>query len=772
MRGMRQESFLFLRSTAPRKGSSGVNDMKIGLFSALRNRLVILILLAPIPSLGLAVYSSLHIFNEHVAEVQADTMRAVKLVSANQKQLTAEARGLLEALIRFPAIRAVAPESCDAFLSGMMQGFPGYINIGLVSPDGELVCSAVPMKSPVKFSELDFFQRAMKTCAFSVGDYFSGVVSGRPSVNFGMPIQDSSGNVRGVAFATVDLLHVNKRLIAALPYEGAAMTFLNDRGRVLASYPDPAGLTGKSVPDSLLLRTIQAKGGEGTAQVAGLDGVPSLLAFAPVSSSPERIVYLIVGVPETAAFLAARHLLYRQAAIILIAILLVVAIVWLGNDRLILRRVSLLGKAAEQMRAGNLGVRSGIAHSQDELGQLAEAFDGMSEALDRREVERTHAIEEVRRLNEELEQRVAERTTQLETTKKRLEGSLDVLQRQSSQMAKLSEMSNLLQSCLTADEANTVVSRFAQEFFNASAGGLFMTDSARGAVDASIVWGEIPLAERAFAPEDCWALRGGRAYVVGPSHPGPYCRHVGGGAMQDYICVPLTAHAETMGILHLRGFTARLGPDQEIQERERVSLLQLAENLAERTALAIANIRLHETLLALSIQDPLTGLYNRRHMEEMIMREELQAQRSGSTFGIVMIDIDHFKDFNDTYGHQAGDVVLREAGHFLQRNIRGVDIACRYGGEEFVVILPGASTEMTLQRAEQWCSAFAEINLEYRGMLLPQVTLSLGVATFPKHGASWQAALRAADEALYDAKQQGRNRVVVAPEPARLVSKA
>lgn len=744
--------------------------MKIRLFSALRNRLVILILLAPIPSLGLTVYSSWQIFNAQVAEVQANAMRAVKMVSANQKRLTAEARNLLEVLIRFPVIGAAAPESCDAFLTGLIPGFPGYLNIGLIRPDGELICSAVPLKSPVNFSDRDFFQRAMKTRAFAVGDYFGGLVPGTPSVNFGMPIQDPNGNVRGAAFAAVDLLHANKLLIEALPYQGATMTFLNDRGQILARYPDSQGLTGKSMPDALLLRTIQAKGGEGTAQVAGLDGVPSLLAFATLSRSPERIVYLTIGVPETAAFLAARSLLYRQTAILLIAILLVIGIVWLGNDRLILRRVSRLGKAAEQMRAGNLGARSGIDHSQDELGQLAEAFDGMSEALDRREMERTHAMKEVRRLNEELEQRVAERTTQLETTKKRLEGSLEVLQRHSSQMTKLSEMSNLLQSCLTADEANTVVSRFARDLFNASAGGLFMTSPARDVVDASIVWGEMPPNELTFAPEDCWALRGGRPYVVGPSHPGPYCRHVGGEAQLDYICVPLTAHAETMGILHLRGFEALPSPDREMQERERVSRLQLAENLAERTALAIANIRLHETLLALSIHDPLTGLYNRRHMEEMITREELQAQRNGTSFGIVMIDVDHFKNFNDTFGHQAGDMMLREAGRFLQSHTRGVDIACRYGGEEFVVILPGASTEMTLQRAEQLRSAFTGIHPEYRGKPLPKVTLSLGVATFPKHGASWQAALRAADEALYAAKQQGRNRVAVAPDPAKPLS--
>ncbi|MGE5028233.1 MAG: diguanylate cyclase [Betaproteobacteria bacterium] len=692
-------------------------------------------------------------------------MRSAKVVSANQKQLMVGVRNLLEAIVRLPVIRAATPESCEAFLTGLIRGFPGYRNIGVVNADGELICSALPLKSAVNFADMNFFQRVIKTRAFAVGDNFSGIGSDAPSINFGVPFQDGRGNVRGVVFVSVDPVYANKPLVEAFPYEGAGMAFLNDRGRILARYPDPAGLTGKSLPDSMLLRTILSKGGEGVARVAGLDGVPSLVAFVTVSSSPERIIYLAVSVPESAAFLAARPFLYRQAAILLGAILLVAVIIWLGNDRLILRRVSLLGKAAEQMRAGNLGARSGIAHSRDELGQLAEAFDGMCKALDHRELERTHALKEVRRLNEQLEQRVTERTTQLETTKKRLEGSFMVLHRQSMQMNKLSEMSNLLQSCLTVEEANTVVSRFVGDLFSVSAGGLFMTSPARDAVEASIVWGEIPSGEKFFAPEDCWALRGGRPYVVGHAHPGPYCRHVGEEAQHDYICVPLTAHAETMGILHLRGFETLPGQDREMRERERVNRLQLAENLAERTALAIANIRLHETLLALSVHDPLTGLYNRRHMEEMIAREELQAQRNRSSFGIIMIDVDHFKNFNDTYGHPAGDAVLREVGRFLQGRTRSVDIACRYGGEEFVVILPGASTEMTLQRAEEWRSAFTEINLEYRGKPLPRVTLSLGVATFPKHGASWLSALRTADEALYAAKQQGRNRVAVAPEP-------
>ena len=733
--------------------------MKLRVFSSLRSRLVILLLLASLISLGLIAFNAWRIFDAQRAQVQADAMRVVKTVSANQERLTAKARNLLEVLVRFPVVGAMAPTSCDAFLTGLMPGFPEYLNIGLIRPDGALVCSAVPVRFPINFSERDFFQRAMKTSDFEAGDYFIGIDPGKPSLNFGLPIREADGTRRGVAFAAVDFQAANKPLVGALPYGGASMTFMNDRGQVLARDPDPQVLTGRSMPDTLLLRTIQAYGGEGTAQIVGLDSVPSLVAFATVSRSPERTIYLIVGVPETEAFRIAAPDIYRQTAILAIANLLVLAIAWWGSDRMILRRVSRLGKAAEDLRTGRLDARSGIAHTQDELGRLAEAFDSMSEVMDGREMERSHAVEEARHLNDELEQRVEERTVELETTKRRLEDSLEVLQRHSSQMTKLSDMSNLLQGCLTTEEANTAVSRFAQELFHGSAGGLFMTSAARDFVDASVVWGGVPADEMTFAPEDCWALRRGRPYVVGSAHPGPYCRHVGEAARQDYLCIPLMAQAETLGILHLRGFEVVAETNAEFRERERVNRLQIAENLAERAALAIANIRLHETLLALSIHDPLTGLYNRRHMEEMVSREELQAQRNDSSFGIVMIDIDHFKKFNDTFGHQAGDALLRETGRFLQSHTRGVDIACRYGGEEFVVILPGASLEKTCERAEQLRTAFSGVRLEYRDKPLPTATLSLGVATFPQHGSSWQAVLRIADEALYAAKQQGRNRV-------------
>ena len=176
----------------------------------------------------------------------------------------------------------------------------------------------------------------------------------------------------------------------------------------------------------------------------------------------------------------------------------------------------------------------------------------------------------------------------------------------------------------------------------------------------------------------------------------------------------------------------------------------------------MANLRLRESLRAQSIRDPLTGLFNRRYMEETLERELRRAARDRHPVGILMLDVDHFKRFNDHHGHDGGDAVLAGLGTLLAGNVRGGDVACRHGGEEFVLILPGASTIESRRRAAELLEVTRDFQIVHGGQLLGPVTCSVGVAAYPEHGTTREALLRAADTAVYRAKHEGRNQVVVA----------
>jgi diguanylate cyclase (GGDEF)-like protein len=171
---------------------------------------------------------------------------------------------------------------------------------------------------------------------------------------------------------------------------------------------------------------------------------------------------------------------------------------------------------------------------------------------------------------------------------------------------------------------------------------------------------------------------------------------------------------------------------------------------------------LQETLRAQAIRDPLTGLFNRRFMEESLELEIHRATRNDRPLGMIMIDLDHFKYFNDTFGHEAGDILLNQIGVLLQTNIRGEDIACRYGGEEFMLILPEGNSLATRQRADFYTDAIQNLEIDFKGISLGRITASMGVAIFPNHGRTAQALIEAADKALYRSKNDGRNRVTMA----------
>ncbi len=326
----------------------------------------------------------------------------------------------------------------------------------------------------------------------------------------------------------------------------------------------------------------------------------------------------------------------------------------------------------------------------------------------------------------------------------------------------LAEFSDLLQSCLSPEEAHQLIASRAQMLFPGTSGALCVTANSRDLVEVVATWGQPSLADRTFPPKDCWALRRGKVHVFEDEPGALSCAHLGRLHPRGAVCMPMMAHGEALGLLYLdtglnEGAQIDLSPAQLFESQQK-----LAKTFAEQAALALANLNMREILRAQSIRDPLTGLYNRRYMQESLERELSRATRKKSTVGLMMLDVDHFKHFNDTFGHEAGDTVLRTLGSILKTQFRGEDVACRYGGEEFTVILPEASIESTHQRAEQLCERVRKEIAELHDQPIAPVSLSIGVSIFPTDGASGETLLRAADAALYQAKAQGRDRVVIA----------
>jgi len=273
-------------------------------------------------------------------------------------------------------------------------------------------------------------------------------------------------------------------------------------------------------------------------------------------------------------------------------------------------------------------------------------------------------------------------------------------------------------------------------------------------------WGKADVGERVFAPDDCWALRRGQPQSFRRGEKTAPCRHIDPTSVSDSLCVPFMAQGEALGIvsLQMRANREQVEPaPRSSGEAER----RLAAVLAEQVALALGNLKLRESLRNQSICDPLTGLFNRRYMEESLEREFSRANRNKTSLAIIMMDLDYFKRFNDTFGHQAGDALLRTLGELLKRNTRGQDIACRYGGEEFAIVLSDSNLDGALRRAEILRQQVKQLSVEYAGQLLGAVSISMGVALFPDHGATMSDVLRASDQALYCAKREGRDRVSV-----------
>jgi diguanylate cyclase (GGDEF)-like protein/PAS domain S-box-containing protein len=341
----------------------------------------------------------------------------------------------------------------------------------------------------------------------------------------------------------------------------------------------------------------------------------------------------------------------------------------------------------------------------------------------------------------------------LQQANKKLEAWVHELELRTREMTVLSEMGDILRACFTAEEVFEVIVRVARELFPQQGGALFVIGPSRNIVESVADWGDVSRVELTFTPDECWALRRGRVHWVEDTHVGLLCKHLHAPPPSGYLCVPMMAQSEAVGVLHLT-----MGEGAQMPEAKQ----RVAVAMAEHVAMALSNLRLHEKLRNQSIRDQLTGLFNRSFMEESLELELRRAARSHLPLSVIMLEIDNFQSINDNYGLEMGDSMLRRAGMLIQANVRKGDIASRYGNQTFVVLLPQSGFDISRQRAENLCTLARTLEVKYQSMQVGHISASVGLAVFPEHGQTVDSLLRSAEAALNRAKNSGGDRIIVA----------
>lgn len=367
---------------------------------------------------------------------------------------------------------------------------------------------------------------------------------------------------------------------------------------------------------------------------------------------------------------------------------------------------------------------------------------------------------ELRAINDNLSREIHERKraeAETKTINNRLENFIRDLQSYTDDIHLLNEMSEFLQASNNLHELTDVIDTFARRFFNSRAGALYLLEGNQLILHDS-GWGNEFSPQESFLLADCWAMRNSKIHPSSKPQESLICHHYDDEDNADHTCIPLYARAKQVGLLVLYAHDPLWSHDQA----HNANRAQLLQAFADHIAGAISNQTLRALLQEQSTRDPLTGLHNRRFLNEQLHLEISRCQRDHKTFGVLLCDIDHFKSINDTFGHDIGDRVLTRLAEQLLAGIRGSDVLCRFGGEEFILLLPDADLEKTYAIAEKLRLQVSErpddLNIKR------PLTLSMGVACYPQHGESAEDLIKAADDALYEAKNSGRNRTVIAKE--------
>ncbi|KPA11708.1 multi-sensor signal transduction multi-kinase [Candidatus Magnetomorum sp. HK-1] len=344
-----------------------------------------------------------------------------------------------------------------------------------------------------------------------------------------------------------------------------------------------------------------------------------------------------------------------------------------------------------------------------------------------------------------------------------LSQAIDALKERAHELTVLNKMSDMLNECREEKDTYEVLQKTCSALFPKDFGFIALASSEKKFPKIIVQWNTHNQEMTSEHLSECHSFQTSQKKRITDESIFDICCPFNSHIDINGLCIPLIAQTKTIGVFHLQFSNTNDIHEEDELQRLFQSREELAVRMAEQYSLSLANLRLQEKLLMESVIDPLTSLFNRRYLEASLKRESNRCKRRKKNLGVIMLDIDHFKLFNDQYGHKLGDDVLRELGKYLKNAVRKEDIACRYGGEEFLLILPESDIQIVKSRAENICKEiYQKLTISYENKPL-KISASLGVAALNEHGPESSKVIAAADKALYEAKRLGRNQVQIAP---------
>lgn len=706
-------------------------------------------------SVFIAVYSS--IFYESSETAAKNHINDLAATSANQlSNVLVNAARDTRALAASNWDDAVSSQASSSKLSQFTYSYPYFKAALWVKPDGAVLGSSNRRHSGQTLGSLYPHMGAAlaQTLRQSAGKFTLLEAKADAATDhlltFMLRVDNARGEAAGVLVTSLladPIQAVLRDAQLRVPGE-AAVGLLNIRGEVLIS-SDGSDIHDKHQWLSSTTGTVKSDLSQEHTSVIEDSHGKDIVAIAPLPgiAGQEPGAWRVVVVAPLDIVTARAHQSLVQTVVPMITMVVFILLVSLFIGRRVVKKVKRMIAGTQAISDGDLAARIELDGAQDELRMLAQAFNAMAQKIEVLALAKDKDAEQLASLASSLQLHAVQ-----------LESSLKLTKQQNREITLRNEIGDLLQSCLRVDEVGSIVDHYLPQLFPDSTGALYLSREEQPTMEAVALWGSNanhPIRQE-FDSAECWGLRRGKPHCVVEGETTTLCDHVAPSLPLETLCIPMIARSETLGLLHLE-FEHLSNPADIAHNRAQV---ELATSVGALLAMAVANLRLNAALLEESIHDKLTGLYNRRHLETVLPREIARASREERSLAILMMDVDHFKLFNDAHGHEAGDAVLRGLGLTLRESCRLGDTACRFGGEEFTILLPDTDELAAREWGNRLRRDLCGMKVSVGALQLPAVTVSLGLALYPGHGDDKDSLLKAADVALYDAKRAGRDRLM------------